>query len=576
LDVINPYSRYQWNRITAYGDYLDIIDAGWAEFLENKYGTVADLKTAWSLTSPSAPTTKDEHATAWTLNELNSAEADLNYSSGVAEIGVTTVGAVGDIEYSKNISVTENKLYDITFTVYSPTTVSMAVEFNSTRKTFESNSTADRVVSFIYKAESTESDVPFKILLGSKLETVQISSLTVKESDIPIPLYNEKDFTEFTFSRPYYTTYTTYPQNAIDDYVDYLAKIESDYYSEMRSYLVDELNVKAQITATLFTSLYKNDKAKEALINSDITVYDTHGYWQHPNIYGWPDTTYFKFENGSMIAEGLTYPVRLETDRVDAESPMLISEWGAPYPNEYGYEAGAVMGQYGKIYDYAGLFQFDYTSYKDISSSGNSVNNFFNIYQNAQQRIMMGIGSKIYFDDTVEETVSSDILELKGDTVFGASGFIAEEEYTHQGFTISTSAEASLYLAAVDENILSESKQILLVAINQIKNTGSSFTPEPGPTNPNWGSAPSLMKDLTTNVTLPALSGREYYQVNEINLDGTLGDVIELTGLSFETDKHFVLIQKRKDLYDYTITSSGSGGAKIQSSGTGKLKISFN
>lgn len=103
-----------------------------------------------------------------------------------------------------------------------------------------------------------------------------------------------------------------------------------------------------------------------SLIRDHFDYVDTHGYWDHPVFLGRGWQLPMRFWGISSMAVELTgeqatrKPARLFPARIYGK-PFVTSEIGFCFPNPYRAESGALVGAYGALQDWDGIYKFAYS-----------------------------------------------------------------------------------------------------------------------------------------------------------------------------------------------------------------------
>ncbi len=161
------------------------------------------------------------------------------------------------------------------------------------------------------------------------------------------------------------------------DWMDFLAALDLQYATEMRSFLIHDLGVKAPIVDSQVdyggvTGLYRE---------KDMDFVDTHQYWQHPTFgkKNW-DRQNWTIENSSATAalsEGSRKSsLYLLAGRRVVGKPFTISEFDHPAPNDYVVEMMPMIAAFGALQDWDAIYTFCCGPYgESVKTPG--INNFF-------------------------------------------------------------------------------------------------------------------------------------------------------------------------------------------------------
>jgi hypothetical protein len=138
-------------------------------------------------------------------------------------------------------------------------------------------------------------------------------------------------------------------------------EIEDRYFQTMRTYLKDELKVKALL---LGTSDHNHGISGYPLLasTSRLDVVDGHIYWQHPH---YTDEAAkgrrpFTIANTPMVDEPQHSTVVDLSRSAFAGKPYVVSEVNHPFPSEYAAEGIPILTAYAALQDWDGIFWYTF------------------------------------------------------------------------------------------------------------------------------------------------------------------------------------------------------------------------
>jgi hypothetical protein len=156
-----------------------------------------------------------------------------------------------------------------------------------------------------------------------------------------------------------------------DDFCEFLADIESKYWLQMYKFLKDELKVKSLVSGTQAGYGLRNIQAK-------LDYIDAHSYWNHPEFPNddWSKTNW-RIKNTSMVREVIKSKIlaELSTSRVEGK-PFVVSEFDAPFPNQYAAEALPLLAAFGRFQGWDGIFHFAFVHDKNNINVTKIINHF--------------------------------------------------------------------------------------------------------------------------------------------------------------------------------------------------------
>ncbi|MCL2624136.1 MAG: hypothetical protein FWD31_10775, partial [Planctomycetaceae bacterium] len=144
------------------------------------------------------------------------------------------------------------------------------------------------------------------------------------------------------------------PSVAARDFVEFLFRIEQNYWLGMYDFLKNDLKVQAPVAGT---QMHYGSMIMQSLLD----YCDNHSYWHHPSFPGraW-DMAHWYVRNVSLANSADTGSLsRLAAHRVLGK-PYTVSEYDHPFPNEYNAEGQPMIAAMGRFQDWDGIFPFAY------------------------------------------------------------------------------------------------------------------------------------------------------------------------------------------------------------------------
>ena len=150
---------------------------------------------------------------------------------------------------------------------------------------------------------------------------------------------------------------TALTQAARNDFVDFLADTERDYWWGMYRYLKDQLHVRPLIAGTQLGW-------SPVHVQAGLDYCDSHSYWHHPSFPGQPwDGRNWYIENEALVNSPES-PSVLAGRRV-AGKPFTVSEYNHPLPNVYAAEGFPILAALGGFQGWDAIFSFAYSHDRD-------------------------------------------------------------------------------------------------------------------------------------------------------------------------------------------------------------------
>jgi len=160
-----------------------------------------------------------------------------------------------------------------------------------------------------------------------------------------------------------------YEDGNIRESLEFLSRIEQDYYKEMEEHLRD-IGIKYLLTGSNFP-------VSLLAYQYDNTITDfiiTNNYWDHPKVGevgGFSRILYAPIHNTSMIENPARGSMNFISKFIWDNKPFMVTEWNACYPNEYILEGLPVVASYARLQGMDGIMQFAYGG-QALGSSGMS------------------------------------------------------------------------------------------------------------------------------------------------------------------------------------------------------------
>jgi hypothetical protein len=159
------------------------------------------------------------------------------------------------------------------------------------------------------------------------------------------------------------------------DWMQFLLKVEEDYYLMMRSHLKTALGAKPLIFGSIVGCTTPN-------IAALFDVVDTHAYWQHPSFPGTSWSTTDWYVNNLAMADSVDGNTlsNITMKRVLGK-PHAVTEYNHPAPIRFQAEAMPFLAVYSSLQDYDAVFSFDYAGWRSNLNTRYSVE-YFDVDQN--------------------------------------------------------------------------------------------------------------------------------------------------------------------------------------------------
>ena len=324
-----------------------------------------------------------------------------------------------------------------------------------------------------------------------------------------------------TVDWPYRTDWSMPPQRA-KDFTEFLAYLESYYFSSMYSHTKNVVKAKQPVTGTQLH--YGFD-----LYQSKMDYVDVHDYWNHPvsttslwNPKDWSVARNPQVNGNGFSGSGLSSVAR---DRILGK-PFTISEYDHPNVNYYAAEGNLMATAMGAFQNWSGIVQFSWLENDD----------FFREYESPRFDMCGATQKLVHLPACYAMFVRGDVTKGNTDTLFVRTSSLEKDIRTV------AMAQAATAVRVAPSQLLG-AMPLALVSGEQIAENPSLF-PEDGhvlvraeedvPANLKSAFANKEMKSGTGEITWNwQQSGAGYFKVDTDNTKVFSGFV---RGRSFDYD----------------------------------------
>jgi hypothetical protein len=352
--------------------YQDDLAVRWRAWLTQRYGDDQKLLTAWrvgheplgnSLFHADDPAALTPHSGAVAaMKPLPAPKADDALPPVRVEVTKST-GTNWHVQYTRaGLDLAAGKVYTLTFDVRSDAPTEFAVSADRDREDWRNVGLSGTVKAtpqwtpqrFTFTAVDTQpshSRITFQ--LGNIKSPVELRGLRLMPGT-PEPVV--PDGQSLAAKNLHLPKLVTDRQRR--DWIEFLMGLDKAYADAMRSFLRNDLGVKAMICDTQVQWAGMGGYQREA--GSDYI--DSHGYWQHPQFHGrdW-DPKNWSVTCKSQVAEVAAGKggelVTLAQHRL-ADKPFAVSEYDHPAPNDFAVEMIPMFASFACVQDWDALYGF--------------------------------------------------------------------------------------------------------------------------------------------------------------------------------------------------------------------------
>ncbi len=413
--------------------YSRELDALWNTWLLARYGSRESLDTAWkSSETVEDPSNKIRNAgfengtSEWSVNRIGSATADVQVQAGVGpdgsaalKVSVISDGTNWHIQVMQNgHAVEKDKAYEFSFYAKALTAGTMTIDIMQGVDPWSNYGLSKSVrlttgwqkFSGSFRANATDlTTVRPTFELGASTNTIWIDQVEFCRT-APKGLEADEDILNGTVRRPLRSDLGSYSDARTVDLFRFYSETDVRYFTRMRSFLKNELGVKALVTGTAPWWAYLGDTA----IQSKMDYVDAHYYWDHPSWPGVPawSPTGWKINNTPWINQLQDFST-VASQAVDGK-PFSVSEFNEVFPNRYALEGPLLLALIGNLQDWDALYMFDYCgSAKDYAARYTT--SFFSHSGNPIKTAQLPVAARMFLSRQSSPASASVGIELNPD-----------------------------------------------------------------------------------------------------------------------------------------------------------------
>ena len=361
--------------------HSSLLDSLWNAFLVKKYTNQTNLQAAWTLTG--APTFTERIAGGTFENGLNAnfqteqnagATATTTIDATTAATGsrsvkVQTTNILGTdwhIQFKYiNFSLKKDSTYIVRFSAKSSQnrTISPALMRNDAPYTWYGSSQVNLTTDWqtfqfsVTPSENIDNFGRLSFSLGTQLGTVWFDEISLGEPQPKALLANES-LTNKNIARTDYTENAGFSKQRVADLAAFYIGLQKDFMDNMRSYLKNDLGVKAPITGT--NALVG---IQEGMEHENMDYIDDHNYFDHPQFPNQPwSATDWLINNRPQVKDpsGGAIPQAFSGVAL-ANKPFTLSEYNHGHPNRFRTEMPHFIAAYGAFHGMDGVMFFTYS-----------------------------------------------------------------------------------------------------------------------------------------------------------------------------------------------------------------------
>jgi hypothetical protein len=201
---------------------------------------------------------------------------------------------------------------------------------------------------------ASEANAKVNFILGYQAQTVWLAGISVQAAAV-VGLRADESAAAGSvpaFSRAAFALRTPRAQQ---DWMAFLFAVEEGFFADSLRFLRDQLKVRALLVGT-------QSHYSPSTIQAMFDVVSMHAYWTHPSFPGRPwDPDNWFVRNRSMInARDEWHTILQIAFRRWADKPLVVDEYNHPQPNTFGAEGFPLLAAYGAFQDWDGIAGWAY------------------------------------------------------------------------------------------------------------------------------------------------------------------------------------------------------------------------
>jgi hypothetical protein len=398
--------------------YLGDLEKRWNNWLKTQYKSDAQLAKAWQDDMPIQAEPVFDANGKWDFRTQGEAKGKLNQSAdGQLHIAIDNAdGKSFHIElHQPNIHIKDDLSYTISFKAKSASPRQISVSVMRDREDYRSAGILKNVqltpewqehqITFQgYKVDPDHTRLTFK--MGQSDADIWFEEITITPGSKGLGVLDGESLTKGNIHIP-----TTYSNQQRLDWIAFLVHLETSYAKQMRSYLKDELGIKAMIIDSQINwgglAGYEREKIMDYA--------DVHTYWQHPRFPGksW-DRGNWNIDNTSLVntwAQGKTGTLdKLALLRL-MDRPFSVSEYDHSAPSEFNSECVPLLAAVAATQDWDAIYSFEYGPWHKDSEQ-QRISQFFDHGSHPAKITFYPAAAMIFREGALSPNRSEGVLQL--------------------------------------------------------------------------------------------------------------------------------------------------------------------
>ncbi len=429
LEISNEntlYGRFQNSQLTIEDDdgillprHDQMLDELWFDFLENKYNSTTELRSAWNEgvgTGNNINQIADgdfesgDPEAGWNLDLASSADADFTIEENdvfdgnyCGKINITkTTGTDWHIQFAQNdLSVELGKTYTISFAAKADEAKMIYAfaqqDFDPWRwyegDGFELSTDWKEFSLDFTPFEDNNGRMRLGFTFDNNIGSFWLDNVSVTEKE---KVALEDGESADTPRRLRYYELGNFSEGRTADLTEFYIKVQKDYFDEMYRFLKEELNVKIPISGT-----NAHPSVADVYTNSDLDFIDDHIYWDHVRYNNGWSLSDWNIRNESLVEDwDLEAISKIFGGYHIKGKPFTISELGHGFPNRYQTELMPLVAAYGSYHDVDAVMFFQYNE-SEWDWESDHIGGWWSMHRNTAQMVLSPVLSYAYRNNLI-------------------------------------------------------------------------------------------------------------------------------------------------------------------------------
>ena len=293
----------------------------------------------------------------------------------------------------------------------------------------------------------------------------------------------------------------------MDEFAKFVASLEARFAARMRTFLKDELGVKALLSD--MSSGFEREQFR-AVRAAYCDYVDEHAYWDHPTFPGEAWRAPVKTTNKNPVKARGADVMEICSRVALADRPFVATEYSFAGPGEYRHIAGLVVGAQAAREDWAGLWRFDWGgSPWEMACIDQVRSGLFSLAGDALARIDERVAMCLFLRGDVAADDGSAVQADREKGTFSVQSPRTAGGFTEDGRLMAGAVAAlcdkgptAVWATSLDGEPLSSSSRILVAHLTDLCNSGDTYEDESRQILLHFGKPPHLVRAGTARLSL--------------------------------------------------------------------------